>query len=63
MIVPLVGARYERVSWPASGGAGDQDAWLTQALEHLRLGHNAMLREHQPRAPKAETKGRQTRAR
>jgi hypothetical protein len=34
------------VSWPHAGGAGDQDAWLTDALEYLRLVHDAMLRGH-----------------
>jgi hypothetical protein len=46
VVVPMVGARYARVSWPHAGGAGDQDAWLTDALEYLRLVHDAMLREH-----------------
>lgn len=45
VIVPMVGARYERNSWPAAGGAGDQEAWLTQALTWLRRVYNAMLRE------------------
>jgi hypothetical protein len=45
VLVPMVGARYERVSWPTRGGAGDQDAWLTQALDYLRVVHNTLLRE------------------
>ncbi len=45
VLIPFVGARYERVSWPTNGGAGEQDAWLTQALEYLRSVHNALLRE------------------
>ena len=54
-LIPMVGARYERVSWPtAGGGAGEQDAWLTQALVYLRSVHNAMLREAGERAPQEQ---------
>jgi hypothetical protein len=56
VIVPMVGARYERASWPAAGGAGDQDAWLTQALEHVQIVHNALLREAAKRTTPRTTK-------
>jgi hypothetical protein len=38
-------ARYERQAWPRAGGAGEQDARLTQTLEYLQGVHNAMIRE------------------
>lgn len=31
----LGGVTCERVCWPAAGGAGDQDARLVMALEHM----------------------------
>jgi hypothetical protein len=61
VVVPMAGAMYQRESWPAAGGAGDQDAWLTQALEWLRDVHNAMLREAAKRVRrnvKTESRGR-----
>jgi hypothetical protein len=45
VIVPLVGPMYERRSWPAGGNAGEQDAWLTSALDHLCAVHNDILAE------------------
>jgi hypothetical protein len=64
-VVPMGVARYERVAWPRPGGAGRQDAWLTAALDYLRLVYNAMVREdvtrHQkaaPAPPKRSGRGR-----
>ena len=54
VIVPMVGARYERVSLPRGAGAGNQDAKLTQALEYLRIVHNALLREAAARSRQQE---------
>jgi hypothetical protein len=62
-VIPFVGARYERVSWPAAGGAGDQDAWLTQALGHLRAVYNAILREDVKRDRAARPKSQERRRR
>lgn len=45
VLVPMVGAIYQRQCWPTAGGAGEQDAWLTQALDYLCDVHNAMMRE------------------
>ncbi len=57
VVIPMGGARYERASWPRRGGAGEQDARLTQMLTHLRDVFNAMLREEVERA-RARTKRR-----
>ena len=43
--IPMSAPRYERIAWPRPGGAGRQDAWLTAALDYLRLVFNAILRE------------------
>lgn len=43
-------AYWRQVSLPATGGAGDQDAWLMQALEVLRDVHDTLLREAATRA-------------
>jgi hypothetical protein len=51
-LVPMFGGRYERTAWPADGGVGDQDAWLTAALSHLRDVHNDILEERRPTTPK-----------
>ncbi len=56
-MVPMMGARYERVSWPRAGGAGEQDAWLTGALEWLCDVHNAMLHEAMRRATRGAAAG------
>lgn len=46
LVFPPMGVpRYQRVSWPAPGGPGDQDAWLTQALDAVCQTENAMIRE------------------
>jgi hypothetical protein len=49
IVIPMVGVRYQRTSWPQDGGAGEQDAWLTRALEHLCDVHNDILAEQRPK--------------
>lgn len=63
VVVPFVGARYERVAWPRAGGAGEQDAWLTEACNVIRLTLNAVIAEQTerakaraPKAPKGPTR-------
>jgi hypothetical protein len=60
VVIPMVGARYERVGWPEPGEAGAQDAWRTRALSIVCETENAMLMEEaRARAPKrAPSKGR-----
>jgi hypothetical protein len=55
VIVPLVGPMYQRQSWPAEGGAGDQDAWLTAALTQLCDVHNDILAERGAMTRKKKT--------
>ncbi|OFW05646.1 MAG: hypothetical protein A3H96_11335 [Acidobacteria bacterium RIFCSPLOWO2_02_FULL_67_36] len=57
MIVPMVGPRFERVGWPAIGGAGEQDAWLTAAIECVRDVRNAVLYESVARARRQQASG------
>lgn len=52
-VIPMGGARFERVAWPRPGGAAAQDAWLTAALDYVRLVRNAILREDVRRGDKA----------
>lgn len=51
-VIPMGGARFERVAWPRRGAAAAQDAWLTAALDYVRLVRNAILREDVARASK-----------
>lgn len=55
-VIPMAGARFERVAWPRPGDAGAQDAWLTAALDYVRLVRNAIIREDLARAGKAKPK-------
>jgi len=55
VVIPMVGARYERVSWPAPGEAGAQDAWRTRALSIVCETENAMLMEAIARGRLADT--------
>lgn len=54
-VIPSVGARWVRDSWPEDGGAGGQDAWLTRALEIVAETSNARIREQM-----TKSKGQQT---
>lgn len=49
------GLLYQRQCWPQAGGAGEQDARLTEALEWLRAVFNTMLREEMKRRQAAQT--------
>lgn len=44
-------ASWQRVSLPAAGGVGDQDAWTLQALDWLRGVYNRLLSERAKAAP------------
>jgi hypothetical protein len=55
-IIPMTGARYVRTSWPAPGSPGDQDAWLTRALDVVCQTEDRMLYEAQKRTRKPDKK-------
>jgi hypothetical protein len=57
-LIPMVGVRYVRTSWPAAGGAGEQDAWLTSALDVLCDVHNDILIEQGPKRPTKKKRDR-----